>query len=184
MEQKLETFLTLCRTMHYGRAAEALNLSQPAVSKHIQALETEYGAPLFSYANRRLSKTPQGELLERYAISLRYNEETLRATLHKSRNCCCALGQRSPSAITFFSRKFTVICPAQRTNCSFWWTTPRTCWPSWKRENWTSSCLRAFSTRSATTASFCVLSRTSAFAAPSTRWQDGVLLSRSCSISA
>lgn len=66
MEQKLETFLTLCRTMHYGRAAEALNLSQPAVSKHIQALETEYGAPLFSYANRRLSKTPQGELLERY----------------------------------------------------------------------------------------------------------------------
>ena len=31
MEQKLETFLTLCRTMHYGRAAEALNLSQPAV---------------------------------------------------------------------------------------------------------------------------------------------------------
>ena len=74
MEQKLETFLTLCRTMHYGRAAEALNLSQPAVSKHIQALEMEYGAPLFSYANRRLSKTPQGELLERYAISLRYNE--------------------------------------------------------------------------------------------------------------
>ena len=70
MEQKLETFLTLCRTMHYGRAAEALNLSQPAVSKHIQALETEYGAPLFSYANRRLSKTPQGELLERYAISI------------------------------------------------------------------------------------------------------------------
>lgn len=66
MEQKLETFLTLCRTMHYGRAAEALNLSQPAVSKHIQALEMEYGAPLFSYANRRLSKTPQGELLERY----------------------------------------------------------------------------------------------------------------------
>lgn len=26
--------------MHYGRAAELLNLSQPAVSKHIQSLET------------------------------------------------------------------------------------------------------------------------------------------------
>lgn len=92
MEQKLETFLTLCRTMHYGRAAEALNLSQPAVSKHIQALETEYGAPLFSYANRRLSKTPQGKLLERYAISLRYNEETLRAALHKKPELLLRIG--------------------------------------------------------------------------------------------
>lgn len=92
MEQKPETFLTLCRTMHYGRAAEALNLSQPAVSKHIQALEMEYGAPLFSYANRRLSKTPQGELLERYAISLRYNEETLRAALHKKPELLLRIG--------------------------------------------------------------------------------------------
>ncbi len=82
VEQKLETFLTLCRTMHYGRAAEELNLSQPAVSKHIQSLEEEYGAPLFNYANRRLSKTRQGELLEQYAISLRYNEQSLRAAMH------------------------------------------------------------------------------------------------------
>lgn len=27
MDQKLETFLTLCKTMHYGRAAELLHLS-------------------------------------------------------------------------------------------------------------------------------------------------------------
>ena len=53
MDQKLETFLTLCQTMHYGRAAEALNLSQPAVSKHIQALEALYGVKLFQYEGRR-----------------------------------------------------------------------------------------------------------------------------------
>lgn len=81
MEQKLETFLTLCKTMHYGRAAEELNLSQPAVSKHIQALEAQYGVRLFDYQNRRLRKTPQGQLLEQYAISLRYNEQTLLASL-------------------------------------------------------------------------------------------------------
>lgn len=81
MEQKLETFLTLCKTMHYGRAAEELNLSQPAVSKHIQALEAQYGVRLFDYQNRRLRKTSQGQLLEQYAISLRYNEQTLLATL-------------------------------------------------------------------------------------------------------
>lgn len=83
MDQKLETFLTVCRTMHYGRAAELLNLSQPAVSKHIAALESQYGVALFTYAGRRLHKTRQGEILEQYAQSLRYNEEELYARLHE-----------------------------------------------------------------------------------------------------
>lgn len=83
MEQKLETFLTLCRTMHYGRAAEQLHLSQPAVSKHIQALEAQYGISLFTYSGRRLTKTPQGEILEQYAAALRYNEEKLLLKLHQ-----------------------------------------------------------------------------------------------------
>ena len=56
MDQKLETFLTLCKTMHYGRAAELLHLSQPAVSKHIQALEAQYGVRLFTYQARRLRR--------------------------------------------------------------------------------------------------------------------------------
>lgn len=84
MEQKLETFLTLCRTMHYGRAAELLHLSQPAVSKHIQSLEAQYGVPLFHYSGRSLTLTPQGELLEQFATSLRYNEENLLSRLHAS----------------------------------------------------------------------------------------------------
>lgn len=83
MEQKLETFLVLCRTLHYGRAAEQLHLSQPAVSKHIQALESQYGVQLFSYTGRRLTKTRQGEILEQYAESLQYNEERLLEQLRK-----------------------------------------------------------------------------------------------------
>lgn len=83
MEQKLETFLALCRTMHYGRAAEQLNLSQPAVSKHIQALESQYGVQLFTYSGRRLHMTRQGEILQQYAESLQYNEESLLAKLHE-----------------------------------------------------------------------------------------------------
>lgn len=92
MEQKLETFLAVCRTMHYGRAAEQLNLSQPAVSKHIQALESQYGVQLFTYSGRRLHKTRQGEILEQYAESLQYNEESLLVRLHEEQKRILRLG--------------------------------------------------------------------------------------------
>ena len=63
--------------MNYRRAADALHLTQPAVTKQIQALEAQYGVKLFSYDERKLRKTPQGEILERYAISLQYNDAEL-----------------------------------------------------------------------------------------------------------
>ena len=77
MDTKLLTFLTLCRTMNYRRAAEQLHLTQPAVTKQIQSLEAQYGVKLFSYDGRRLCKTPQGETLERYAIGQQYNDAEL-----------------------------------------------------------------------------------------------------------
>ena len=92
MEPKLETFLTVCQTMHYGRAAELLNLSQPAVSKHIQALESQYQVTLFTYSGRRLHKTRQGEILEQYAESLRYNEESLMEQLHEEPETLLRIG--------------------------------------------------------------------------------------------
>lgn len=77
MDQKLQSFLILCRTMNYRRAAEELHLTQPAVTKQIQALEAQYGVKLFSYDGRKLRKTAQGEILERYAIGLQYNDAEL-----------------------------------------------------------------------------------------------------------
>ena len=77
MDQKLLTFLTLCRTMNYRRAADALHLTQPAVTKQIQSLESQYGVKLFSYDERKLRKTAQGEILERYAMELQYNDAEL-----------------------------------------------------------------------------------------------------------
>ena len=58
-DYRVETFLAVCRTLNYTRAAEELNITQPAVSQHIAFLEKEYGAKLFSYANRKLSLTRQ-----------------------------------------------------------------------------------------------------------------------------
>jgi len=81
MDRKLESFLTVCRTMNYRAAAEKLHLTQPAITKQIQALETEYEAKLFIYDGRRLQKTEKGRLLEAYAQSLEYNYEEMKAAM-------------------------------------------------------------------------------------------------------
>lgn len=134
MDQKLSTFLTLCSTMNYRRAADALHLTQPAVTKQIQALEAQYGVKLFSYDERKLRKTPQGEILERYAITM---TPSLRACLQKSRRRCFASGQRNPSATTFSFRKSGAIWKCRITSCILPWITPRTCWRSSRRGSWT-----------------------------------------------
>ena len=49
---RVRTFLTVCRTLNYTRAAEELHITQPAVSQHIAYLEREYGADLFTYRRK------------------------------------------------------------------------------------------------------------------------------------
>lgn len=81
LDYRMHTFLTLCDRMNYRVTAEALNMTQPAVTQHIHFLEQAYGCKLFSYNGKKLSKTPAGEQLEAYARSAGYNEQMLRARL-------------------------------------------------------------------------------------------------------
>ena len=92
MDQRLETFLTVCATMNYRMAAEQLHLTQPAVTKQIQSLEALYGVRLFTYDSRKLRKTPQGETLEIYALSQRYQDEELRRALKRQEKTSLRIG--------------------------------------------------------------------------------------------
>ena len=49
LDNRLTTFLVLCDTMNYTRAAERLCITQPAVTHHIHFLEEYYGCRLFAY---------------------------------------------------------------------------------------------------------------------------------------
>jgi DNA-binding transcriptional LysR family regulator len=59
----LRSFLAVAEHLHFGRAAEEIHLSQPALSVQIRALEEMIGAPLFVRNRRRTTLTPAGELL-------------------------------------------------------------------------------------------------------------------------
>ncbi|HEY0209231.1 HTH-type transcriptional regulator HdfR [Acerihabitans sp.] len=66
----LKTFLEVSRTRHFGRAAEALYLTQSAVSFRIRQLETQLGVSLFTRHRNNIRLTPAGESLLPYAESL------------------------------------------------------------------------------------------------------------------
>lgn len=64
--RQLEYFVAVARRRHFTRAAEALYVSQSALSQQIARLERELGAPLFLRGSRGVDLTPAGaELLER-----------------------------------------------------------------------------------------------------------------------
>lgn len=52
---------------HLGRAAAAMNTSQPAATKLLQQLEETFGVPLFNRVPRGMTPTPYGEALVRHA---------------------------------------------------------------------------------------------------------------------
>lgn len=77
----LRVFQAVAKYRGYARAArEELFMSQPAVSKHVQALEAEVGAKLFSRVGKRLELTEAGALVLQCAEQMRLlTEETHRA---------------------------------------------------------------------------------------------------------
>ncbi len=57
----IRSFLAIVRYGGYHRAAEALHLTQPAVSRHMRRLEEQLGEPLFAKRGRGVELTPFGE---------------------------------------------------------------------------------------------------------------------------
>ncbi|HYK66725.1 MAG TPA: LysR family transcriptional regulator [Streptosporangiaceae bacterium] len=56
----VEAFLAIARSGGFARGSAALHLSQPAMSRRIQLLETELGAPLFDRLGRGVMLTEAG----------------------------------------------------------------------------------------------------------------------------
>jgi DNA-binding transcriptional LysR family regulator len=79
--RKLEVFCKVCELRSFSKAGEALFLSQPTVSAHVQSLEREMGVRLLDRMGRTVVPTPAGETLCRYASQAFLSLEAAKAEI-------------------------------------------------------------------------------------------------------
>jgi DNA-binding transcriptional LysR family regulator len=78
--RQLRAFVEVATSGHFGRAAERLHLTQPALTQRIQALEGELGLQLLERNAREVRLTPAGAVLLPHAMRLiQVEDQGLRA---------------------------------------------------------------------------------------------------------
>lgn len=65
--RELKYFLAVAREENVSKAADYLFITQPSLTRQIQALEKEIGKPLFNRGNRKMTLTEAGILLRKHA---------------------------------------------------------------------------------------------------------------------
>jgi DNA-binding transcriptional LysR family regulator len=76
--RKLRYFVAVAEELHFGRAAEALHIAQPVLSRQIKALEEELKVQLFARDKRATELTPAGRQLFADAGPLLANADAMR----------------------------------------------------------------------------------------------------------
>ena len=78
---QLKQFQAVAELEHMTRAAERLNLAQPALSRTIRNLENELGVPLFDRDGRRMRLNENGRILLRYTRQILASLQDARAEI-------------------------------------------------------------------------------------------------------
>ena len=67
IDPKYYSLIKITELGGYTKAAEALSISQPAVTMHIKQLEEQYDIKLFERTRGRIALTKEGEIVLKYA---------------------------------------------------------------------------------------------------------------------
>jgi DNA-binding transcriptional LysR family regulator len=82
---KLEMFIALAQAEHFGRAAEAVGVTQPTLSAAIKQLEDQLGVMLVSRGSRYGGLTPEGKRVLEWARRIVGDARTMREELRAAR---------------------------------------------------------------------------------------------------
>src|SRR5690349_15336022 len=80
---QIETFLAVSSFGGFHRAAQALNLSQPAISARIRSLEESLGVSLFARSRAGLTLSDAGRILRPFAEQLLKTASLARQAVHE-----------------------------------------------------------------------------------------------------
>ena len=83
LDFRVSTFLTVCEYMNYTKAAEALHITQPAVTQHIHYLEKLYHIKLFQHDGKKLLLSPAGKILLRTASAIKSDEQFMKEQISR-----------------------------------------------------------------------------------------------------
>jgi DNA-binding transcriptional LysR family regulator len=98
--KQLKVFLALAETLHFGKAAQRLYMSQPALTFQIQSMESTIGLQLFNRDRRHVELTPAGKNLvitgNRIMSEMRHFEDSIDslATEQPLRVVCAPSGEQ------------------------------------------------------------------------------------------
>jgi DNA-binding transcriptional LysR family regulator len=81
--RQLEYFAAVARHRHFGRAAEAIYVTQPALSQQVRRLEAELGVDLLRRSSRSVTVTDAGEVVLDYARRVLTEVDGLQAELEE-----------------------------------------------------------------------------------------------------
>lgn len=81
IDTRLDTFMTVVKTKNYTKAAQILNLTQPAVSQQIKYLENYYNVELIKKANKTIYLTKEGDILYNYAQKMKVLNRALKSEI-------------------------------------------------------------------------------------------------------
>nr|WP_320039288.1 LysR family transcriptional regulator [uncultured Bacteroides sp.] len=85
---RLKVFLCVARNLSFTKASRELFITQPAITKHIQELESLYKIRLFERLGNKISLTPAGELLMEHSERILDDYKRLDYEMHLLHNEC------------------------------------------------------------------------------------------------
>ena len=105
--RQLRQFAAVAETLHFGRAAERLGMTQPPLSQSIMGLERDLGAPLFVRTKRNVRLSALGEQWLPNVLSVLSALDELPTTARRMRD-----GQTGHLALSFVSTADYSVLPS------------------------------------------------------------------------